>query len=491
MGLSLALNTARSSLLASSAQMAVVSRNTVGASDPAYSRKIATLIANGGAARVVVNRASDNALFFKMLGTTASAASQQAILDGFEKLSKTIGDTQLNQSPAARIGKLNAVLQQYAQKPDDLLLAKAALDAAKDLATGLNDATTAVQKVRQEADASIADSVRRVNDLLNRFDTVNKAVINGTASGADVSDQLDARDRILAQLSEEMAVTVVTREGNDMAIYTDSGVPLYEKVPRAVKFDPTSTFVAGTVGSAVFIDGVQVTGAGAPMPLHSGAIAGFVELRDKVAVSYQDQLDAIAKGLIEAFAESDQGPPPKLADATGLFTYPGAPALPGVADLKGLAGTIAISSRVDPEQGGKLDRFRDGGINLPEARYRYNPGADGTNLAFSDRLYGLSTALGAQRSFPASLGLGATASLQEFASSSASWVEGGRKAATTKMEYQTTLLGHASEALSNATGVNRDDETAFMLQLEKSYSASAKLISVIDDMLRTLLDAVR
>jgi flagellar hook-associated protein 1 len=35
-----------------------------------------------------------------------------------------------------------------------------------------------------------------------------------------------------------------------------------------------------------------------------------------------------------------------------------------------------------------------------------------------------------------------------------------------------------------------DDETALMLQLEKSYSASAKLLSVIDQMLKTLLSVV-
>ena len=65
-----------------------------------------------------------------------------------------------------------------------------------------------------------------------------------------------------------------------------------------------------------------------------------------------------------------------------------------------------------------------------------------------------------------------------------------RQSASQKVEYHNVLLGHASEALSNATDVNMDDETALMLQLEKSYSASAKLISVIDQMLKTLLNAV-
>jgi flagellar hook-associated protein 1 len=40
-------------------------------------------------------------------------------------------------------------------------------------------------------------------------------------------------------------------------------------------------------------------------------------------------------------------------------------------------------------------------------------------------------------------------------------------------------------------GVNGDDETALTLQLERSYTASAKILTVVDDLLRTLMDAVR
>ena len=490
MGLSLALNTARSSLLASSSQMAVVSRNNAGATDPYYSRKIASLVTGNGSARVVVNRATDTALFYKMLGTTSTAAGQQAVLKGLQKLQETIGDTKLNQSAAARIGALNASLQLYAKEPDDPVLAQAVVTDANKLATMLNDGAATVQQVREDSDAAIAKSVEHINDLLSQFESVNRTIVKGTASGADISDDLDTRDRILAQLSEEIGITAVTREGNDMAVYTDSGVPLFEKTARAVTFTPTSTYSAGTVGAAVFIDGVQVTGSG-PMPLHSGALVGHVKIRDEVAVSYQKQLDEIARGLIEAFAESDQVPPATLPNAAGLFTYSGlgAPGMPAGADLVGLAGNITVNAAIDPAKGGNLDLLRDGGVN--GADYRYNPGAPGSNAAFSERLYGLIDELAAERPFDPSLGLGASGSLQGFSAASASWLEAGRKAASTDLDYQTTLLQHASEALSNATGVNTDDETALMLQIEKSYAASAKLLSVIDEMLNTLLNSVR
>ena len=54
-------------------------------------------------------------------------------------------------------------------------------------------------------------------------------------------------------------------------------------------------------------------------PIQSGALAGYAELRDTIAPQYQAQLDQIAGGLINAFAESDQ-PGADTPTAPGLFT---------------------------------------------------------------------------------------------------------------------------------------------------------------------------
>ncbi len=495
MGLSVAYNTARSSLQASQSQMGIVSRNTTGASDPNYSRKIATLITQGGAVRVAISRASNVALYTKMIETTSDAATQKALLEGLQKLSETIGDTELDTSPAARIGALNSALQSYAKSPDNPVQAKAFVKAANDMAQSLNQATATIQSVRQEADRKISDSVAQINDILTKFESVNQVVMRGVAVGADVTDALDTRDGLIAQLSEEIGVTVVPRAGGDIALYTDSGVPLFDRTARPVTFAPTPVYSAGTVGAAVYIDGIQMTGKGSPMPVTAGNLIGLATLRDDVAVSYQSQLDELARGLIETFAEKDQiGSGPAL---TGVFTYPGKPALPTTPASAGLAGLIKVDDAVDPTRGGKYENIRDGGINpdtpAPPAAatssYTYNK-AGNSNAAYSDRLYGLMDAMSFERPFDSSLGLGAKASLQGFASASASWIEAARQSASQQVDYQNTLLGHASEALSNATDVNIDDETAMMLQLEKAYSASAKLISVIDQMLNTLLNAV-
>jgi flagellar hook-associated protein 1 FlgK len=71
-----------------------------------------------------------------------------------------------------------------------------------------------------------------------------------------------------------------------------------------------------------------------------------------------------------------------------------------------------------------------------------------------------------------------------------SWLEAARQAADNSATYQATLVSSASTALSNATGVNLDDEMSRMLDLEHSYQASSKMIATIDSLYQTLFQAV-
>jgi flagellar hook-associated protein 1 FlgK len=311
--------------------------------------------------------------------------------------------------------------------------------------------------------------------------------MKGTIAGDDVTDYLDQRDSIVSRLSQEIGVSVSVRTNGDAALYTDSGVVLFDKTARTVSFTPTNAYTPGTTGNAVSIDGVPVTGANSVMPLKAGKIAGLAELRDNATVTYQSQLDEIARGLIATFAESDQSATPTLPDVPGLFTYPGAPAMPASATVSvGLAGTIKVAASVDPALGGNPDLLRDGAIG-GNAAYNYNPAG---NAGFSARLQQLIGNMDAPQPFDVSAQGKPSGSVIDFASSSASWIENQRKTTDDNVQYQNTLLDRSTSALSNVNGVNIDDEMSLMLQVERTYSASSKLISTVDNMLNSLLAAV-
>ncbi|TWA98787.1 flagellar hook-associated protein FlgK [Bradyrhizobium stylosanthis] len=489
MSLTAALDSARASLMASGIQSSTISRNIAGASSAGYSRKIAVLdnLPGAGVYVAAIQRAASSGLYNNVLTATSSSAKQGAIYDGLQKIATaTVDDPELDQSPTAQLNALKKALQQYANAPDNTTLAQAAVTSAKDMAAGLNQATNTVQTVREGADADMATSVANINQLLTQFEKVNNAIVRGTISGDDVTDYLDQRDSIVSKLSEEVGVEMSLRPNGDAALYTDSGVVLFDKTARTVSFTATNNYSPGTTGNAVYIDGVPVTGANSVMPLKSGKLAGLAQLRDKDTVTYQSQLDEIARGLINTFKESDQTAA-ALPDVPGLFTYPGAPALPASATVSvGLAGLISVAASVDPAQGGNPNLLRDGAISGNVA-YRYNTAG---NAGYSTRLQQLIGGMDASQPFDATTQGKPSGSLIDFASSSTSWIENQRQTADSNVTYQKTLLDRSTAALSNVSGVNMDDEMSLMLQVERTYSASSKIISTVDEMLQSLLAAV-
>lgn len=491
MSLSAGLNIARSALAVVSGQTAVISRNISAVNDPNYARRTANVVALASGSGVEISsitRATDKVLFATKIDAASRAMMQEAIAAGLDALENTINDPNLGRSPSALIGKFNDALQFYANAPQDVTAASSAVAAAVNLANALNDATSTVQGVRAQADADMASSVDRINSLLSRLEDVNGVIVSQSETAGDLNDYLDQREQILSELSEEIGIKTVTRGRNDVVVYTDGGVTLFESKARAVTFQPTGAFTAGVEGNAVHVDGVPVTGDAAGMKTHSGRLAGYAAVRDTLAPAYQSQIDELARGLIVAFRESDQSAMPALPDVPGLFTWSGAPAMPGSAVVPGIAGSIKVNPNVNPAAGGNVNLLRDGGISNPgDPAYTYNTsGAAG----FSDRLRELLDMMTTPQDFDPLAGLGTNVSLSKYAGASAGWLEEARRSATSDADFSATLLNRASTALSNVTGVNLDEEMTIMLELERSYQASAKIVSTIDAMFDTLLAAV-
>ena len=230
MTLSIGLDAALSGLSATADQTSVVSRNVARAGDPNASRKIANLVTlpGGGVRLASITRATNAALFDKLLGATSDAGAQQAIVDALDQLDQTVNDPELDASPAALVGKLADALQQYAAAPQDATAARSAVAAAGDLARALNAATQTVQQRAHAGGRRHRRRRRPRQHAAGQFETVNSEIVKGTRRGADVTDYLDQRDQILASIAEEVGVRTVTRANNDMAIYTDSGVTLFD-----------------------------------------------------------------------------------------------------------------------------------------------------------------------------------------------------------------------------------------------------------------------
>ncbi|WP_062113452.1 flagellar hook-associated protein FlgK [Aureimonas sp. AU40] len=489
MTLSSAINTATSSLQAAQTQTALVSRNIANANVAGATRKYANVVtgADGRLEVRSVAQSGDTALFRNVLNGTSDVAKSGVVAGGLDRLNEVIGDTDTNGSPAALVSALSDALTAYRTSPANYEVGKAAVTAAQKVVSTLNAVSSSVDDIRQDADGELKLAASDMTQILKQIQELNQRITAGTSAKRDVTDEIDKRDQQIQKLSEYVGINVQTRGDNDVVIYTDSGVTMFDRTARSIDFTPTPSLKPGQSGGAFRIDGTVVTGDNAFMPITSGKIAGLVELRDKIAPQFQTQLDAIANNLIDAFSETD-GTTTKQglfqdASATVTGTGAGTAASPRSASstLAGAAGRIQIATSAlgDPTL------IRDGGIN--GATFKTN--TDTSATGFTARIATLISNLGSTRGYSAA-GADPTGKLVNFAASSMSWLQGTRASVLSTNEYQQTLLDKTKTTLSNETGIDLNTELTRLLDLQRSFQASSKIITTVDQMMAALLQAI-
>jgi flagellar hook-associated protein 1 len=487
MSLGLAYEIARGSLAANSISSSVISRNIANVDNPNAARKTAIISTNsGGGVRVDgIGNAVDAALFESVLGSSSKENELKTISAALNRLEASVNDPQLGLSPNALLSQMQSALQAAAAAPHDDNLARNVLSAATSVANGLNAAGNLVDKIRSDANRDLLNGANQLTGLLARFETANNDITSGTTLGRDVTERIDERNGLLRDIAGLVDVHSSVRGNNDMVLFVTNGTTLFETVPRKISVDASAGLSPGQPGGALSIDGIPFSGAqGSRL---GGKLGGALQVRDVLTVTFGQQLDELARGVIEAFSESDQSAVPVGPDLAGLFTYPGDPSLPASGIVaNGLARTIKVNSNVDPVQGGNLALLRDGGISDPN--YNYNP-TGGTG--FSDRLRELGAALSQSRSFDPLAGIGTSKGLLGFAADSAGWLENARSVNSELVQQKQVLSERATGAWQSSVGINLDEELTLLMSLEKSFQASSRLINTVNTMFDALLQIAR
>ncbi|MBU2327490.1 MAG: flagellar hook-associated protein FlgK [Alphaproteobacteria bacterium] len=481
MSLASSLNTANSIFRNTAQQTSVISTNIANTGNENYVRRDAVVVQTVyGFSSVQNERSQQMALLRQMSSSTAQQSAQSTLLDGLTTLSDALGGNDYELSPSAYLANLQSSLQSFAASPGEYALASTVVTDAIDVVNSLNNATTTTQELREDTDAQMFEQVDTLNKLLAEFKIVNDTVVRQTATGGNADDYLDRRDTLLKEISAIVGVSVNMRDNSDMVLYTYDGTTLFETDPREVSFVRTYTYDSTVTGNAIYIDGTAVRAGVGGNTDGQGSLASLVQIRDVIAPTFQTQLDEIARGLIEAFQETDIGGGGELP---GLFTWPGG-TIPATGTVEpGLAALIRVNTAVRSDAGGDPMLIRDGGIN--GATYVQN--VDGSS-GYTDLINAYVDELAANRSFSADADLKTDASVLSFASNSIGWLEELRSNATTANENKQALYERTFQTYSSKTAVSLDEELSLLLDVEQSYKAAAKLVSTVDEMLKAVLE---
>lgn len=487
MSISGALNNAASGLAASARLADTIANNVANAMTPGFGKRATELSSlslggHGSGVRVAgTSRAENPYLTAERRGMDAALGAAGTRSDTYERIMAAVGEPGSDSALSTLATRLETTLMSATASPQSITKLTEAVSAARDLAAAVNRVADETVRLRTEADAEIGRQVTAVNDALRAVDDINRKIATLVPKGVDVTGLQDERSRIIDDISGIVPVKVVKRDGDQVALYAQNGGVLLDGRVFALGFTPAPNLVTPEMTLGAPLGGLtQDQGAaGGPVTvaagsgnglLDGGSLGALFEVRDALVPEFSAEMDRYANDLVERFR--DLMPATALdASGEGLFLDGG----PG--PLTGLAGRIELNAAVDPGAGGAVWRLRDGlSAAVP------GPEGDGTTLQ------ALSDAMAAARDPIGFVSQNARANGATMASEIASFFAGRGARSDDNRAYLTARQSTLAEEEGHATGVDTDAELESLMLVEQTYAANARVLSVIDDLMKLLLE---
>ena len=213
--------------------------------------------------------------------------------------------------------------------------------AAQSLSTGFQTLQTQLSQSRQDVNTQIGAEVTTINSYAQQLATVNGSIQTAEASGngQPANDLLDQRDQLVASLSKETQVSVVT-QGNQYNVFIGNGQPLVLGTTANPLQTVTSPSNSANLEVAYNVNGVTVPIGESSLP--GGTLGGLFAFRSTSLDSVQNAIGQVAVGIASTVnAQNELGQNLNGQMGTALFNV-GAPVVDANANNTG-TGTVSAT----------------------------------------------------------------------------------------------------------------------------------------------------
>ena len=484
MSMTSALSNALSGLSAASRAADLVSSNVANALTEGYGRRTLELSARslagaGGGVRIdAVRRQVDLGILSDRRTAEGVMAASSVTEDFLAGLENVIGKPDDAWSLSGRLAGMEAAAISAASLPESNARLSTLLRSATDLAKHIGSIGDHIQHSRTDADRQIAGGVASINDALGRIEKLNGEISVALFKGNDAASLMDLRQQQVDRIAEWLPLREVPGDHGTIALFTPQGTTLLDGRASVLAFSPANVIIpemslASGALLGLTVNGLTVDITGSNSTIAGGKMAAEFDLRDTLAVKAQTELDAFARDLVERFQSATADATLTINDA-GLFTDAGSLFDPSVE--VGLSQRLVINAAADPDRGGSLLRLRDGLLAGSPG-----PVGDGTGL------HRLVAALQASRPPASGLLSGISASAPGLAAGFLSIFATDHQVAEADLTYASARFD-TMKGLELQNGVDTDQEMQSLLLVEQAYSANAKVIQTVDNLLQALLE---
>lgn len=426
----------------------VTSHNIANAGVEGYSRQRVNLssrpahlrggvILDGGVNIEGVSRISDRWVARHIRNQLTEQSYHEALLGRLKDVEAVLDDT-ADAGIANALGGLFNSLAALADKPEDHGVRGDVLSAAKVLSSRFATASSRITAIARENRLELDYVVERINQNLEAVASLNGQISAGMAGRDNVGDLQDARDRVIAELSRDLGVSVTLTDDERFATVSLDGKSLVlDVVAQRISLN----------GGGVYLEGTTTL-----LPVDDGRLGAMMELRDTTLPSYSADLDTLAATLIARFNTQHRA-------GTGLN---------GSTNLDLFSGTGAATMGV--------------ALTDPSDVAASATGAPGD--------HGNARALQALRTTPL-LGPAGGLTFEEYHSDLIAALGSEVASSDSLFDGLSRLVSELENSRDAVHSVSLDEEMTNLIRFQQAYGAAARIVSAVDELMQTVINLGR
>lgn len=333
---------------------------------------------------------------------------------------------------------------------------QALLDAADRLAISIRDSYANMDRVRNEADAQVTDTVEEINILTARIANLNQSIEDAENVSTQAPELRDERDRALLELSQLLDVQVLAADNGMVNVQTNEGYLLVggpESNNLDVQVNPLNN------GHLDIIMPSRPAGPNFPSSELGGFLGGLIEARDGAIQRQQAALDDLAFDLANAVNTA-------LAGGTDLNGNPGVALFNVSATRAGAGRSIDLNAAVR---------------NQPDALALSGTGAVGDNtVALTIGTIEEQNIIGTTLEKPSDA---VAFSLYDLADAS-------RDAKNNENEAE-IIFAETQMIRDSILGVSVDEELVYLTEAQRAFQGAAKILTTADEVMQEIMGLKR
>lgn len=465
--ISLMMDTGKRSMMNSQTALQTVGHNIANKSTEGYSRQRVELQSNvpigegnlriGTGSRAAQVTRINNPYVEKQLQRESSTASFLSSKSDAMARVEQVYNEQLNKGLNQYVTEFFNAYRELSNYPESTATRTLVRESADALTKDFNRVSNQLTSVQEDLETQLKVHVEEINQMTKELASLNEKVQSVELQGMPANDERDRRDVILKKLNEKVDITWA--EGDNGLVTVTAGktgvlVSGYEAYELKAGHGPD------TERLQIYFQSPAGTLTNITKRISGGAMGGALEIRDQTIEEFKDRVDEVAYTLaLEVNRAHVQGYDLNGRKGSLIFAMP--------EQVKGAAKNIQLGKLIQED----VTRIVSG----------LRPGAAADNT--------VANVISSLQNKP--LMQGGTATIDDFYNSQVGQVGILAQRANKAADAQKNIVEQISKIRESVSGVSLDEEATKMIEYQKSFDASARLIKTADEMLETVLNLKR